>query len=200
MKKDNARPTRHTEVERWLRDYGDALYRYALMRAKHHETAEDLVQETLMAALRTKSGCDGRASEKTWLIGILKHKLADYYRLCTHSALDQRQDSEESDPDEDIETQMFRADGRWRERPGAWGDPLQSMEAQTFWQALKACLEGLPALQGEVFMLREIEDLTIEEAAEVATVSPTHIYVLLHRARLGLRRCLTQAGFEGIPE
>ncbi|MHB1566896.1 MAG: sigma-70 family RNA polymerase sigma factor [Acidiferrobacter sp.] len=197
MSDDTPRSTRRADVERWLRDYGDALYRYALMQTRHRETAEDLVQETLSAALHTRNGCDGRASEKTWLIGILKHKLTDHYRRCARSPLDQRQDLGEVDADADIDTQIFRADGRWREVPKSGGDPVWDMEAQTFWQTLQKCLGTLPTLQSAVFLMREIEDFTIEETAEAAAVSHANIYVLLHRARLGLRRCLRQAGFGG---
>ena len=184
---------RHAAVAQWLDAYGDSLYRYAFLRTRQRETAEDLVQDTLLGALRTPNPPDGRASEKTWLFGILKHKLADHARSRQHSPLDQCVHQDDSE-DSDVETAVFRADGRWREPASAWGDPLKHAESQGFWRSLTSCLETLPKAQSAMFMLREIEELTLEDAAEIANVSAANVYVLLHRARLALRRCLRHMG------
>ncbi|HUW97966.1 MAG TPA: sigma-70 family RNA polymerase sigma factor [Acidiferrobacter sp.] len=192
MTNKEANAERHAAIQRWLCAHGDSLYRYAFLHTRHRETAEDIVQETLLGALRTPHPPDGRASEKTWLFGILKHKLADHVRSRQRAPLDQRVDPTD---DTDIETDVFLANGRWREPTSAWGDPLKYVEAKTFWRSLKACLGNLPDAQSEMFVLREIEELPLEDAAEIAGVSATNVYVLLHRARLALRQCLQHAGF-----
>ena len=69
-----------TDPERWVDEHGDCLYRYALVRVRVPEVAEDLVQETLLAALRSREKFGGRSSERSWLVGILKNKIVDYYR------------------------------------------------------------------------------------------------------------------------
>lgn len=185
---------RRAAIEKWLDAYGNSLYRYAFLQTRHKESAEDLVQETLLGALRTPHPPDGLSSEKTWLFGILKHKLADLARNHMRSPLDQCIEHGQDD-NADIESLIFRADGRWRELESPWGDPMKHMEAQTFWRQLKGCLNTLPPAQSEMFVLRDIEELPLEEAADLAGVSASNVYVLLHRARLALRRCLQHAGF-----
>ncbi|WP_298140101.1 sigma-70 family RNA polymerase sigma factor [Acidiferrobacter sp.] len=186
---------RHADVERWLSAHGDALYRYAFLKLRDRALAEDAVQETLLGALRSTHPPDGRASEKTWLFAILKHKLADFARSCLRSPLDQCiEPGAQEGAFEDIEDLVFGADGRWREL-ASWGDPVRHGEAQAFWRHLSACLEALPGQQGEVFMLREIEGLSLDDICQITGVSATNAYVLLHRARLGLRQCLARAGF-----
>ena len=186
---------RHAAVERWLVAHGDALYRYAFLQLRHRESAEDVVQETLLGALRSTHPPDGRASEKTWLFAILKHKLADRARACRHSPLDQCvAPDDKDDVDANIEDIVFRDNGRWRDQ-APWGDPVRHGEAQAFWRHLSACLQALPGNQGEIFVLREVEGLSLEDICQITGVSTTNAYVLLHRARLALRRCLTDAGF-----
>ena len=187
---------RRAAVERWLAAHGDALYRYAFLRLRDPQSAEDVVQETFLGALRSTRPPDGRASEKTWLFAILKHKLADHARTCRHSPLDQciEPDIREDGADANIEDIVFRDDGRWREAT-TWGDPLRQSAAQAFWRHLGDCLQVLPAAQAEVFVLRELEGLSLDDLCQITGVSATNAYVLLHRARLALRRCLTKAGF-----
>ena len=64
----------------WLDKYGDYLYRYALMRVRDSAIAEDILQETLLAALGASQNHAGLSSERTWLVGIMKHKVVDYFR------------------------------------------------------------------------------------------------------------------------
>ena len=66
--------------ETWVNEYGDFLYRFALSRVKDPSVAEDLVQETFLAALRARENFKGRSAGRTWLIAILKHKIVDYIR------------------------------------------------------------------------------------------------------------------------
>ncbi len=186
---------RRAAVERWLIVHGDALYRYAFLQLRHRESAEDAVQETLLGALRSTHPPDGRASEKTWLFAILKHKLADHARACRRSPLDQCiEPGNQNDADMNIEDIVFCDNGRWREQ-ASWGDPVSHGEAQAFWRHLNACLWTLPGNQAEVFVLREVEGLSLQDICQITGVSTTNAYVLLHRARLALRRCLTNAGF-----
>ncbi|WP_298135085.1 sigma-70 family RNA polymerase sigma factor [Acidiferrobacter sp.] len=184
---------RRAAIQTWLKAYGTSLYRYALVRVGQREIAEDLVQETLLGALRASRPPDGRASEKTWLVGILKHKIADHLRSRQRSPLDNSVDPGLDDGD-DIEAVIFRTDGKWREPTNGWGDPLKALQGKAFWQHLATCLGRLPTTQSEIFVLREVEDLSVEDAARLAGVSVGNVYVLLHRARLTLRHCLQQIG------
>jgi len=178
---------------RWVEEFGDVLLRYALVRVGDRETARDLVQETLVAALRGRTDFAGRSSVKTWLVGILRHKIVDHFR---------RRSRELATPAEDPEAGAFGEDGRWRVPPQAWdADPSDALHRRQFWEALSRCLDDLPQRQASAFALREFEGLETAELGKVLGATPTNLWVILHRARLALRRCLEAGGFgDGAPE
>ena len=172
--------------EQWLRDHGDALYRHAYFRLRDRMAAEDMVQETLLAAMKGRERFAGRSSERTWLIGILNNKVVDYLRKqVREQSLDQGDLG-----DDELEGLLFEADGHWRKPPSAWGDPDAAFEQKVFWEALSRCLEELPARQAQAFSLCEMDGVGGAEAGKVLGVSTTNIWVILHRARLRLKECL----------
>jgi len=176
----------------WLDQHGDALYRYAVMRVRDSAMAEDLVQETLLSALRAKDSFAGAAAERTWLIAILKNKIIDHYRRSRHEA--PLPDSD--DPDAAIEAMFNEADeDHWARMPAVWANPDTALEQAEFWRAFQLCLEGLPARQAQVFALTELDGLTTEELCKVLEAQPSNVWVMLHRARLRLRECLEQGWF-----
>src|SRR5688500_10622854 len=73
-------PSQSPDPERWLDDHGDYLFKYAVFRLRDDIVAEDAVQETFLAALKAYENFEGRGSERTWLVGILKHKIIDHFR------------------------------------------------------------------------------------------------------------------------
>jgi len=182
------------DPERWLDAHGDALYRHALQRTGNPQTAEDLVQETLLAAWRGRERYRGEARERTWLIGILHHKVADYVRSQVRmSEVDLALDERHS-----VEDAIFDEGGAWRTKPGLWGDdPLSTNEAEAFMDTLNGCLENLSPAQKTTFQLREIDNVDISDTTQTLGISRNHVYVLLHRARLAVRRCLEKRWFGG---
>lgn len=179
-------------AEDWLQRHGDALYAYALRQVFDPATAEDMVQETLLAALRAQHAFRADSTERTWLIGILKHKCIDEIRRRTRA-------SNGSEPfTADIEAEVFKSSGRWREPPAPWADePLEQAQSHAFITALGSCLNGVPGAQRTSFVMRELQGLDATVASEHLGVTPNNLYVLLHRARLRLRRCLEKSGFMG---
>ena len=172
--------------EQWLAEHGDVLYRHAYFRLRDQMAAEDVVQETLLAAMRARERFAGRSSERTWLIGILNNKVIDYLRRQTREqSLDQGDLG-----DDELEGLLFEADGHWRRPPSAWGDPDAAFEQKLFWEALGRCLEELPTRQSQAFTLCEMDGVGGTEASKVLGVSTTNIWVILHRARLRLKECL----------
>lgn len=187
MRSSDSRPS---SAAQWLQRHGDALYAFALARVFDPASAEDLVQDTLLAALQGQHAFRAESAERTWLIGILKHKCIDEIRRRARSVPAQQPSAE------DIEAQLFRPDGRWREPPGAWAyEPLQMVQRDAFMTALERCLEGVPDAQRASFIMRELHGLDTADASEQMGVTPNNLYVLLHRARLRLRRCLEKSGF-----
>ncbi len=177
-----------TDPEQWVDLYADALYGYALYRTANSAIAEELVQETFMAALTAlKSGTfHGDSSPQTWLTGILKHKIMDHfrqkYRHQTQSLDFLRED--------DIE-EYFDAKGNWKVKPGSWGEnPQKKYEQQELMHTLLECIKTLGERQADAFRLRELEGEEAKEICKVLQISATNYWVLMHRARLSMRRCM----------
>jgi RNA polymerase sigma-70 factor (ECF subfamily) len=189
------RPGKPSSPEHWLDEHGDALFRYAHLRTRDRSVAEDLVQETLLAALRARANFAGKSAERTWLIGILKHKLADYWRKHAREVPLETVPGGE-DPD-DLLQRLFDESNRdhWRVEPSTWANPHAALEDQQFWHVLMDCLASLPPAQAQAFSLCEIDGLEGTEACKVLDIAPTNLWVMLHRARLRLRQCLEMNWF-----
>jgi RNA polymerase sigma-70 factor, ECF subfamily len=179
--------------DRWLEDHGDALYGFAYVRVRDRDAAEDLVQETLLAAWRSRENFAANSAERTWLTGILKHKLADHWR---RSARQPSEPLEADIADELIErTFDMTKGGRWRVAPSAWNNPDAALEQQQFWQVLAECVDALPPAQAQAFTLCELDGIKGDEACKVMEIAATNLWVMLHRARLRLRQCLEDNWF-----
>lgn len=160
------------------------LLRYASLQLRDRDAAEDAVQETLLAALASQATYGGRSSLRTWLTGILKHKIVDHLRRAGREApLAGEEDTADFDA-------LFDARGHWREAPVAWVDPDASLEQRQFFAALEACLARLPAKTARTFLMREHLGCDTDEICKELGVTPTHCWVLLYRARMALRECL----------
>ena len=183
-------PAALSPAHSWLSAHGDALYRYAFQRVRDSAQAEDLVQETLLAALESQARYAGRAAERTWLIGILKHKLIDQLRRRTREP----PLADFAETDDEIEA-LFSADGHWKTPPAAWTSPMASLEQREFWRVLNDCLTALPARQARAFALSEFDGLGGDELCKLLGATATNVWVMLHRARLRLRECLEQRWF-----
>lgn len=163
------------------------LLRYASLQLRDPHAAEDVVQETLVAALAGEAGFGGRSNLRTWLTGILKHKIVDAIRRLSREA--------PVDPDEAGFEDLFNERGHWIDAPAAWDDPDASLEQKQFFAALEECLGRLPAKTARVFMMREHLGYETADICKELGVTPTHCWVLLYRARTALRECLQQNWF-----
>jgi RNA polymerase sigma-70 factor (ECF subfamily) len=178
------------QVAVWLDTYGEHVYAYARRRVESDQVAEELVQDTFVAALQNFEQFAGRSSPKTWLIAILRNKLIAHYR--------QRSRPREQALDEDPTAAMFDQRGVWRIPVGAWPRrPDDVLQQQEFWQAFDDCLAKLPASAAEVFVLRVLDGLDSENICKTLEISASNLGVRLHRARLALRNCLEHNWFGG---
>jgi RNA polymerase sigma-70 factor (ECF subfamily) len=169
------------------------LLRFAQLQLRDAAAAEDAVQETLLAALQGSQRFSGRSAVRTWLVGILKHKIVDHLRRGRREvALDA-----ESSP-EDLDG-LFREDGHYAEPPSPWGSPDQALEQRRFFEALDRCMQALPANTARAFMMREVMGMATGEICKALSVSPTNCWVLLYRARMALRTCLDKTWFAAPP-
>jgi RNA polymerase sigma-70 factor (ECF subfamily) len=174
------------EPAEWVERYGDALYRYALARLRRPHEAEEAVQETLLAALKARGQFRGESHPRTWLIGILHRKILDQMRAAARAA----------PADEDDLNAWFDRWGHWRRSPRPWADPAAAAERADFWRVVRHCLAALPARMAEAFALRTLDDCPPAEVCRDLEISAGNLWVLLHRARLRLVRCLEVHWFD----
>jgi RNA polymerase sigma-70 factor (ECF subfamily) len=174
------------DPESWVDDYGDFLYRFALSRVKDPDVAEDLVQETFLAALRSRESFKGRSAGRTWLIAILKHKIVDYIRKKIREP-----SSDKIEALTGLVDSNFDESGKWQVRPRKWSiNPAKIYEQKEFFAVLYHCLAELPERLAEAFMLREMDGLGTTEVCKALDITATNSWVMLYRARMSLQRCL----------
>jgi len=184
------RPPEKSDFRTQLEQQRPYLLRFAALQLRDPNAAEDAVQETLLAALAGEANFAGRSNLRTWLTGILKHKIIDSIRRAARepSAGAELEDDAAFDP-------LFRANGHWKDRPQAWEEPQGALEQKQFLGVLEQCLARLPQKTARVFMLREHLGLDTDEICKELAITPTHCWVLLYRARMALRLCLDERWF-----
>lgn len=172
--------------EQWLELYGDILYRYGASRVRDRDIAEDLVQETLLAAFKAKASFAGQSSEKTWLIGILKHKVIDHFRKTSREKTQEFEDYLLVN-DEDY----FNPQGEWKIDFSNWSKPDKALEQEQFIEILQKCIDHLPPRMSQLFILRELDGMNSEEICNLMSISTlNNFWVMLSRVRVQLRHCL----------
>lgn len=181
------------DPDRWLDQHGDALYRYALVRLRDPDQAAELVQETFLEAYRSRGAFTGMSSERTWLVGILRHRVIDHIRRLRRR---RERQGDDATTFEDVERRYFGGRGTWRTRPAPWGDrPEDALERREFWDVLRDCLSRLPPSLAGAFYLRELDGLGSDEICLAVGITPANLWARLHRARLLLRDCLERHWF-----
>ena len=183
--------TTETDPTVWLDEHGDALYAFAMMRLSNSAAAEDMVQETLLAALSAVTEFESRARVRTWLIGILKNKIIDYLRK---SGRETSYDPEQYDEGDAIAE--FDARGHWPTAPSDWGDPARVAENEALGDTMMNCIEHLPDKLRAPFVLREIDGLSTDEIVDALGISSSNnLWVILSRGRERVRKCVENNWF-----
>lgn len=190
---DDARPesAESCDPSTWVDEHGDAMYRYALIRLQDPALAEEAVQEAFLAGLEAKDRFQASSSERTWLIGILKRKIIDHYRTRARSQRAEHEDEQTPDGDD-----FFDNRGKWKTKPLApANEPRSAVEQREFWDVFMHCLSELPRRLADTFCLRELEDMTTDEICKLLGITPTNLWVILHRSRAKLRHCIEVGWF-----
>ena len=184
-------------IDTELADHRSYRLRYARLQLRNDAWAEDVVSETFVAALSKPESFENRSQLKTWLVGILKHKLIDYLRFRKREvAIDYGDGGDGSD---ELDALMFKANGHFQEPPADWGNPEAELSSRQFFEVLEACAERLPPAMARIFMMREWLELPSEDICKELQLTSTNLYVQLHRARLRLRACLELNWFHSGP-
>ncbi|MBT0960293.1 sigma-70 family RNA polymerase sigma factor [Denitromonas iodatirespirans] len=176
------------------------MMRFARMRLRDSGAAEDMVQEALMAAMKSAKGFAGRSTFKTWIFAILRNKIIDHIRTSAReisgSDLVGRAGGDAELADFDV---LFDQRGFWNsdDRPETWADPEASFEQDAFWTVFDTCMNNLPEHIARVYTMRELLELDTAEICAELGITNNNCFVILHRARLGLRECLENRWFQG---
>jgi RNA polymerase sigma-70 factor (ECF subfamily) len=172
------------------------LVRYALSQLRDRQLAEEAVQEALLSALESLSNFEGKSSLRTWLTSILRFKVIDLQRraVSDRTHLEPTDFADEAG-DEAWLDDLFDETGHWRVAPQAWSNPESALEQRRFWEVFERCLDKLPAAGGRVFFKREIAGEETETICKEEGITASNCWVILHRARLGLRACLEMNWF-----
>lgn len=179
--------TIHVIAPETLLEHRSYLVRYAILQLRDPHLAEDAVQETLVAAIESKDRFSAQSSLRTWLVGILKHKILDIQRKL---ARELQLNVEEGVDENNLVDSLFESNGHWSSPPQTWTNPEKSMENAHFWETFEQCNQRMPVNTARVFMMREVMNMSTEEICQELAISTANCWVLLHRARLALRECL----------
>lgn len=155
--------------------------------------AEDLVQETFISALQGLDRFKGGSAVRTWLVGILKHKIIDYYRKSSREVFSRDLGALRKGPDEEVVDRLI---GAITPPAHEWKDtPHKLLENKQFWDVFTSCLDGLTPAFRSAFTMRELDGMGTEEICKILDITPTNLWVILHRARAKLRGCLEAKWF-----
>jgi RNA polymerase sigma-70 factor (ECF subfamily) len=184
-----AEPKKKQNPDEWVDQYGDYLYRYALMRLKDPTAAKDVIQETYIAGFKGLDRFDGRVDVKYWLRGILRNKIVDHIR----KAVRERpcEDPLEFQDDDGISRNKMKYFGIPSSDPMPWEfEPHHAYEESEFWTIFRQCVDQLKDNHRQAYVLKEIEGMSTDEVCEIMDISPNNLWVVIHRARAQLKTLL----------
>jgi RNA polymerase sigma-70 factor (TIGR02943 family) len=175
--------------ETWVDRYSDYLYNYTIVRVNDHEVAQDLISETFLAGLKSKDNFKGEASERTWLISILKRKIIDHYR---------KSNSKKGKSEVRMTYKDEDSDGEWLEERVS--DPFDKTAEDTLVNeelglAILNCLENLNEKQASIFRMKTIDGFDTEAICNEFNITPSNLWVIIHRARKSMADCLEENWF-----
>ncbi|WP_299127258.1 sigma-70 family RNA polymerase sigma factor [uncultured Winogradskyella sp.] len=180
----------HINPNNWISSYSDYLFNYTISRVNDRDMAQDLVSETFLAGLKSMANFKGEASERTWLVSILKRKIIDYYRKINSN---KGKAEVRMNYNSDTETE-----GDWMEERVA--DPFDKtaedkLENSELGNAIHNCLEKLPKKQAEVFKMKTILGHDTETICNGLDITASNLWVIIHRARTALADCMEKNWF-----
>lgn len=185
---------------KWVENYGDYLFSIALLKTSQKETAEDMVQETFVSAVKALPGFKGESNEKTWLTTILNNKIIDYYRKkdILKNADSYLQETEQSFNSNFFETSAAPY-GHWTKEaaPGQWAaDADELIMKADFYRVFEYCINKMPPKLVPVFLAKFIDEKNAEEICKELNISSSNYWVIIHRCKILMRKCLETNWFK----
>ncbi|MCE3228065.1 MAG: polymerase subunit sigma-24 [Bacteroidetes bacterium] len=188
---DTPENTNKLEPQYWVERYSDYLYSFAYYRVNNQELAEDLVQDAFLSALNARDTYKGQASEKTWLVSILKNKIIDHYKKASTRNESPLQLSSVEAPSYDYYFNKQKK-GHWQpdSKPKDWDEAQHQPETKEFFNILEKCLDSLPAKWRGVFTMSLLDDNDSPVVCKEFNLTSSNFWVIMHRAKLQIRECL----------
>jgi RNA polymerase sigma-70 factor (TIGR02943 family) len=177
-------PEHDINPNKWIDLYSDYLFNYTITRVSDRDMAQDLVQDTFLAGLKSMKNFKGESSERTWLISILKRKIIDHYRKINSNKgkaevrINYGDDENEGDWLEERIADPFDKTAE---------DRIQNSELR---DAIFDCLSKLPEKQAQVFRMKTIEGYDTEDICKELNINASNLWVIIHRARTAMASCL----------
>jgi len=193
------------EAQRWLDEHGTALYSFAMLHLRDPHSAEDAVQECLLAAIQAWPAFRGDCSVRSWLIGILKRKIIDEFRrqrreLPASEHQGHQHQHQHQQPEQEPDDTDFVADGHWREATSDWGNPECCLNGERFWEIIERCIAALPPRAARIVILRELWEMDTDTVCKELQLTPSNLWTSLYRARLRMRQCLQRNDIAGVQD
>lgn len=178
------------DPNQWISLYSDYLFNYTITRVNSRPIAQDLISETFLAGLKSMQNFKGEASERTWLVSILKRKIIDHYRK-TNSNKGKAEVRMSYNIDSETE-------GDWLEQRVS--DPFDKTAEDNFINkeladAINLCLSKLPTKQGQIFEMKTILNYDTETICNDLGITSSNLWVIIHRARVAMASCLEKKWF-----
>jgi RNA polymerase sigma-70 factor (TIGR02943 family) len=182
--------TNTLNTNKWIDNYADYLYNYSISRVNNSDLAKDLVQDTFFAGLKSAKNFQGKASERTWLVSILKRKIIDYYRKINSKKGQSEVRMSFYDDGEN--------EGSWLEErvPQSWDNASEKkIENEELKNQLESCIQKLPEKYAIVFRMKNVQEFETEEICKELGITSSNLWVIIHRARTQLRKCMEDNWF-----
>lgn len=185
-------------VKRWVEMYSDKMYSWTFYKTNSKEIAEDLVQDTFLAAFQSISKFEGKSDPKTWLFAILNNKIAEHFRKIYRNPILSENQANPNEGESFFDT-LFDSNGEWQkeERPKEWQNTeAHLLDDVAFVKVLQACMDKLPANWNAVIQLKYLEEKKGDLICQELGIAPTNFWQILHRSKLQLRKCLENHWFK----
>ncbi len=184
-------PTHQLDPARWNDNHREYLLHYALGKTRNHAIAEDVVQETFLAAWKARKKFQGKAAERTWLTRILLNKISDFYRSAARKPslmVSQLETEPDSTDAETLDALNYAQNG---DQVPPHEQPAIAAENAEFVELVESALNKIPGQAAEAFRMRELQGLSTDDITQKLGISRNHLWVLIHRAKKALRNQLS---------
>ncbi|MFB0911564.1 MAG: sigma-70 family RNA polymerase sigma factor [Flavobacterium sp.] len=177
-------------LEQWVTQFSDELYSWAFFKTSSKEIAEDLVQDTFLAAFHKIDSFEGKSQPKTWLFSILNNKVIDYYRLSSRTTKKNLSLTENSGFE--LSDGLFNSHGCWKTNDigTLWNQEEELLDNPDFNMVMEECMNDLPQKWKLALTSKYLSEKKTEAICQELEITTSNYWQIIHRSKLLLRKCL----------